>query len=138
MPSSIQPIENQSINEDQNLTLTCQASGIPPPLVSWVKISGGLRTNSDHLVFTNINRSESGEYRCEATNSCGNVSKSLTIDVQCEFCPVLFEPIKQSFKRGYARDGFGSEMQPECFQCSTCSRIRIMALEKTLKLRETC
>jgi len=44
-------------------------------------------SNGSELVFTNINRSEAGEYRCEASNECGSASETATIEVQCKlFC----------------------------------------------------
>jgi len=66
--------------------LSCNASGTPPLMVSWVKVGGGnISTNGSELVFTNINRNETGEYRCEASNECGNASETVTIEVQCKF-----------------------------------------------------
>ncbi|XP_068733582.1 fibroblast growth factor receptor 4-like [Montipora capricornis] len=82
VPSFITPISNEVITEGGNLNLSCPATGIPPPTVFWVKTSNGERTNGTELVIRNINRSEAGEYRCEAMNPCGNVSESATIDVQ--------------------------------------------------------
>ena len=67
------------------MTLSCNASGTPPLMVSWIKINSHVRFNTSVLVLTNINRSESGEYRCEASNECGNASESATIEVQCEY-----------------------------------------------------
>ena len=84
MPSSIAAIQNQTLTEGNRLSLTCQASGIPPPSVSWVRVSDGQLTNLNQLVITNINRSEAGEYRCEASNECGNASESAVIVVQCK------------------------------------------------------
>ena len=85
MPSAIQPIQNENITEGGNLTLSCNASGIPQPLVSWIKVGGHMPTNGSELVFTNINRSEAGEYRCEASNECGNASETARIFVQCKY-----------------------------------------------------
>jgi len=82
VPSSIQAIDNKAVTEGNNVNLTCDASGIPLPTVSWIKVGGGQRTHSDVLVLTNISRSEAGEYRCEASNECGNASESASIDVQ--------------------------------------------------------
>ena len=65
------------------MTLTCQASGMPHPMVSWIK-SDVQRSNGSLLVLTNISRSEAGEYRCEASNQCGNASEAATVDVQCK------------------------------------------------------
>ena len=66
------------------MTLSCNASGTPQPMVSWIKVDSHVRFNTSDLVLTNINRSESGQYRCEASNKCGNASETATIEVQCE------------------------------------------------------
>ena len=84
VPSSITPIQNKTVTEGDNVTLNCMASGTPPPTVSWVKVSSGQRLNRSELVLTNINRSEAGEYRCDASNECGNASETASIDVQCK------------------------------------------------------
>ena len=84
VPASIQPILNEQPIEGGNLNLSCNASGIPPPTVSWVNVSSGQRRNGSVLVLTNINRNEAGEYKCEASNECGNVSVSANIDVHCK------------------------------------------------------
>lgn len=84
MPPAIQQIPDKNITEGDNLTLTCQVSGIPPPTVYWIKVSSGQRTNGSVLELANINRNESGDYRCEATNECANSSEAVTIDVQCK------------------------------------------------------
>ena len=79
--------------EGSNVTLFCNASVIPEPLVSWVNVRNDQRTPGKNLAFENITRYQAGEYRCEATNSCGNDTESVTIDVQCKpffsFCVVL-------------------------------------------------
>ena len=70
--------------EGHNWTVVCNASGIPAPMVTWIKVDGGERFNGSELVFTHINRSDAGEYRCEASNECGNTSQTATIEVQCK------------------------------------------------------
>ena len=77
------------ITEGSNLTVMCNPSGTPPPTLFWVKAGHGERTNGTDLVFTNIHRSQSGDYTCKANNPCGDASQSVEIDVQC----------KQSVKR---------------------------------------
>ena len=67
------------------MTLSCYASGTPPPTVSWIKVDSHVRFDRSDVVFTNITRSEAGEYRCEASNECGNASETATIKVQCEY-----------------------------------------------------
>ncbi|XP_066025226.1 hemicentin-2-like isoform X2 [Pocillopora verrucosa] len=82
VPSSITQItQDQKVTEGDNLTLTCNASGMPQPKVSWIK-PGGQRQYGHMLEFTNINRSQAGEYKCEASNECGNATETATIDVQ--------------------------------------------------------
>ena len=82
--SSIQPIADEAIIKGGSVNLSCSASGIPSPSVSWIKVSGGQRTDGTELVFTNINRSEAGEYICEANNLCGNATASVRVDVLCK------------------------------------------------------
>ena len=65
------------------MTLSCQASGTPTPMVYWIK-ANGQHIDRSELVLININRNEAGEYRCEASNECGNASETVHIDVQCK------------------------------------------------------
>jgi len=85
VPSFIQPIQNTTREEGENVTVSCNASGTPPPMVSWIKVVGGERFNGSELVFTHINRTQAGEYMCEASNECGNASETTTIEVQCKY-----------------------------------------------------
>ena len=83
MPSTIQPLQNKTITEGGNLNLSCNVSGSPSPVVSWVRISTGERFVSV-LQLRNVSRSEARDYRCEASNECGNASEAQNIDVQCK------------------------------------------------------
>ena len=83
VPSSIDAIQNETVTEGGSVTLSCNASGTPTPMVSWIK-ADGQHVNGSELVLTNINRNEAGEYRCEASNECGNATKTAHIDVQCK------------------------------------------------------
>ena len=83
VPSEIEAMQDQNVTEDDNLTLTCTASGIPQPKVSWIRPNG--QSVAGHVLqFVNINRSGDGEYKCEASNECGNATEMATIDVQCK------------------------------------------------------
>ena len=84
MPTSIQSIEDQLVIESRNTSLICNASGTPQPTVFWINVASGQLTNSSVLEFTKINRSEAGEYRCEASNDCGSVIEAVNVTVQCE------------------------------------------------------
>ena len=85
VPSFIQPLQNKTAEEGGNVTVSCNASGTPPLMVSWIKVDDGERFNGSELVLTNISRSEAGEYRCEASNECGNALQRATIEVQCKY-----------------------------------------------------
>jgi len=82
--SAIQPLQDVNVTEGGNLTLLCNVSGVPPPMVSWIKVGGDTITSAHELVFTNINRTQAGQYKCEASNLCGNASQTATIEVQCK------------------------------------------------------
>ena len=84
MQSTIHPLQNETITEGGNLNLSCNASGTPPPVVSWMRISSGQRSDGSVLQLTNVSRSEAKDYRCEARNECGNASEAQNIDVQCK------------------------------------------------------
>ena len=78
--------QNETITEEgENVTVSCNASGTPPLMVAWIKVDGDKRFNGSELVFTHINRTQAGEYRCEASNECGIVSETATIEVQCKY-----------------------------------------------------
>ena len=88
VPPSIQPIDNETVIEDGSVTLTCNASGFPTPTVYWVKTSNGDRFNKTELVFTNISRSEAGEYTCVASNPCDTTTELAAVDVQCKLVAI--------------------------------------------------
>ena len=73
------------IEEGEHVTVSCNASGTSPLMVTWIKVGGDMTVNGSELVFTNISRSEAGEYRCNASNECGNASETTTIEVQCKY-----------------------------------------------------
>ncbi|CAH3161296.1 unnamed protein product, partial [Pocillopora meandrina] len=89
VPSNIESIRDQNVTEGDNLSLTCTASGMPQPKVSWIKL-GGQRHYGHMLEVTHINRTEAGKYKCEASNECGNATEMATIDVQYQPENVLF------------------------------------------------
>ena len=83
VPSNIKAIQGQNVTEGDNLTLVCAASGMPQPKVYWIK-PNGQSVAGNVLKIVNINRSEDGKYKCEASNECGNATEMATIDVQCK------------------------------------------------------
>ena len=89
------------VTEGDNVTLSCNASGNPVPTITWTR-NGSVLTSSvprisfgaesRELTITTINKADSGEYRCVANNSEGNVtSNAATLDVQCKYTSCLFQ-----------------------------------------------
>ena len=78
-------ISSNSVNEGQSFNLTCVTSGSPGPNVYWIKENNGARINGSVLTFTNINKNDSGQYRCEAKNDCGSNSSVQFIEVFCKY-----------------------------------------------------
>lgn len=94
-PQITEKPQNITAIEGIRVTFSCNASGDPEPTVSWtkdgsilspvndVRISFGAESKS--LTIMNISRRDSGQYRCVASNSLGNVSSAAaTLDVQCK------------------------------------------------------
>ena len=80
----IQALTNITVTEGENSTLTCRVSGTPMPSVSWTEVRTGDRTDGEILVLFNVSKSDAGEYNCEASNFCGNDSKSTFVIVNCK------------------------------------------------------
>ena len=73
--------------EGSNATITCKASGKPPPYVSWIR-NGVLESSGKKaasLEFDNINRTDAGQYTCQANNSMEVTSINTTIVVHCKY-----------------------------------------------------
>ena len=91
--------------EDVNVTFTCNATGNPPPKISWTANASPINArhnwkftfsvNNTQLTVTNVNRNDSGEYRCVANNSLGNAtSDAAYLNVQCKYrCSVYYSGV---------------------------------------------
>ena len=90
---------SQAVREGKSVTLSCNASGNPEPTFSWTKDGITVNTNANpritlssqnkELTISNVDTTDSGQYRCIATNARGTVNSSVaTLDVQCK-CSVI-------------------------------------------------
>ena len=70
------------------MTLMCNVSGTPPLMVSWMK-PDSQRVSGYKLEVVNVNRNQAGEYKCEASNECGNATKTANIIVLCKYGSVF-------------------------------------------------
>ena len=66
------------------MALMCNVFGIPPPMVSGMTPESQ-RVSEYRLEITNIHRSQAGEYKCEASNECGNATETANIIVLRKF-----------------------------------------------------
>ncbi|XP_077013357.1 hemicentin-1 isoform X4 [Tamandua tetradactyla] len=94
VPPSIESPEKEVVVETLSnpVTLTCDAAGIPPPTISWLKnykpiensdslevhiLSGGSK-----LQIARSQRSDSGNYTCIASNTEGKAQKNYILSIQ--------------------------------------------------------
>ena len=79
----VQAIDNKTVTEGGNVTLTCQTYGRSFQRLTWFK-PDGQSGDKNVLELVNISRNEAGEYRCEVHSECGNETETVNIDVQCK------------------------------------------------------
>ena len=90
------PIDATKV-EGQTALFNCVVAGYPAPDVAWEKNGAELNVAADtrltvssndgnyQLTISNVQQSDSGQYRCVANNSLVNAtSSSATLTVQCE------------------------------------------------------
>ena len=91
--------------EGKEVVLSCDADGNPVPIISWtrdgslVNTSGRFSFSADkrQLTITNVNRTDSGKYRCVASNKLGNdTSNVATLDVQCKYSDLGINILKMT------------------------------------------
>ena len=92
--------ESEDIKEGGNVTFSCNSTANPLPTTLWTKDESPI-TNDSRIIFsvvnkvltiTNVNRNDSGEYRCMASNKLGNdTSKAAQLNVECEFVGLSFK-----------------------------------------------
>ena len=90
--------------EGNNITITCEATGIPLPTIVWtfsgrVLMSDSVNTTTGNgdvlrvtetLTIMNVSREHTGVYTCSARNSVGNdTSSHIHITVQCKLVMML-------------------------------------------------
>ena len=79
-------------NEGDTVKLSCFASGIPKPNISWYMISDDsssaltlVEASNNYLVLNNVTRNTPTKYQCRASNGIPpNDSRNLTFKVQCK------------------------------------------------------
>ncbi|XP_052782319.1 uncharacterized protein LOC128218695 isoform X2 [Mya arenaria] len=69
-PTTMYPLENQTVVAGQTCLLICNATGSPPPTFIWFKDYEQITNSSAHMIFTirNVTYSDEGSYHCVASN----------------------------------------------------------------------
>ena len=102
-PNITIPVEGQefTITEGSNGSITCTATGYPPPTVVWQNIDsndrlmsgtpiispigvGNVTSVSVELMVTGVMRVDTGMYTCSASNILGSDTTTVNITVQCK------------------------------------------------------
>ena len=106
-PNITTPVNNSTrvIDEGTNITLTCESTGIPSPVIIWSRTNGAINDSqrvsvgdsvtglfgmgnvtkvSVSLTILNASREDRGMYTCSASNSAGSDSSSSFITVLCK------------------------------------------------------
>lgn len=74
--------ENQTVHEGDLLLPNCSASGIPPPSITWTRLSNNRNVD---MPFTITGKQDEGGYICTADNKVGNPATSVVfVTVECK------------------------------------------------------
>ena len=97
-------MDNTTVNEGINITVTCESIGIPLPTITWSRDNRNLNNRvfvsdsvtglvengnvtrvSVNLTIASTSREDTGVYICSASNYVGSDSNNVSIIVQCKF-----------------------------------------------------
>ena len=78
--------ENQTVDENGQVSERCEAEGHPPPKITWIKLLGNQKVQEGNSMYIrDVQRSDQGRYRCVASNGVGqDDTADFTINVYCE------------------------------------------------------
>ena len=95
---------SEIIQEMDQLKITCEALGYPPPTIIWRRTNGRV-SMSDYvsvptgngnvtrvgvnMIITNASREDTGFYTCSANNNLGSDNRNVSITVQCKLFLLL-------------------------------------------------
>lgn len=94
----VEPVKPVTVVRGSLVTLTCEAQGVPPPSLKWLKDGQPLSLHRNLLLdgqetrlqLPDVGLSDRGLYSCVASNQAGSSTKSFNLTV-------LGEQIEQTF-----------------------------------------
>lgn len=86
---NVEPVEPVTIVQGSLVTLTCEARGVPPPTLTWLKDGQPLSLHRNLLLdgeetrlqLPDVAPSDEGLYSCVASNQAGSSTKSFNLTV---------------------------------------------------------
>ncbi|KAJ7323710.1 Hemicentin-1 [Desmophyllum pertusum] len=77
------PQSKYTVNETNNVTMVCRATGVPPPTITWFKTGNSKElAYGEQYLIVNTTGSDDGTYTCMAKNELGQDSSEITLNVQ--------------------------------------------------------
>ncbi|XP_047508508.1 hemicentin-1-like [Pieris napi] len=107
--------EKVSVIVGEPVTIDCDVSGLPSPKVRWLYEGREITSGGRYNIYRNLTLSfiatdsDTGAYKCEASNSLGNAKREVHVDVNV-FIPAS---IKSPLTRVYELD-VGSSVSLDC------------------------
>lgn len=115
-PPTVDTLSQRDVIEERNISITCTATPGNPSFMTfwWTKVDNpGFIENGATIQLSNIQRNNSGTYRCTAENNYSNGKKGTdsqltVVNVQCRslmsntqsyiyFCMFFFHKFKEIF-----------------------------------------
>ena len=94
-----------TVNETKTASFQCSVSGNPKPSITWSKLEGKSETrlstlSQGKLLFPKVIGSDSGRYKCSASNILGQAQALVQLEVNGKFLPQI---ISYSFSTGIVK-----------------------------------
>jgi neurotrimin len=108
-----QTSSDTSLNQGDDIDLSCNATGRPMPIIEWTRLGGALlpigqeKLLGSVLAIRNIQPEDRGVYRCQALNSVG--SDQTDINVNVRFAPIITLP------RTVVHQAVGYRVELQCY-----------------------
>ena len=92
-PKAILASNTLMVEENQNVTIACNATGQPKPSVTWFKAfsslpNGRTRLANKRLIIYNVEKKDRGTYICQADNILGSATDMIQLMI---FSPLRFK-----------------------------------------------